>query len=69
MPAITACLIVSVLRISIAMLMSPRSPPKPSSIDFQVSEPFSRTMNGSRISAALRDLLRLPTAGGPAVRR
>ena len=39
MPAITACLMVSVLRISIAMLMSASALPKPSSIECQVSEP------------------------------
>ena len=57
MPAITACLMVSVLRISIAMWMSPMCAPKPSSIEFQVSEPFSRTTKGSRISVAMRDAL------------
>ena len=52
MPAITACLIVSVLVISIAMFRFGRRPAKPSSIEFHVSEPFSRTMNGSSASAS-----------------
>ena len=63
MPAITACLMVSVLRdlhrdLDVARCAR-RSPP-PSTC--QVSEPFSRTTNGSRISVAM--LIRfLPTSG------
>ncbi|MCY1559157.1 hypothetical protein D9M68_961620 [compost metagenome] len=53
MPAITACLIVSVLRISIDTLSDGRCCPKASSSEFQVSEPFSRTTKGSR---TMRDM-------------
>jgi len=51
MPAITACLMVSVERISIVTFSWASNAPKPSSIEFQVSEPRSRVSHGSRSSA------------------
>ncbi len=48
MPAITACLMVSVLLISIAMFSSRQVRAEASSMECQVSEPFSRTTKGSR---------------------
>ncbi len=64
MPAITACLIVSVLRISIATCSSPMSAPKLSAIEFQVSEPFSRTTKGSLATRA-REMPGCPTSRWP----
>lgn len=53
MPAMAACLMVSVLLISMAMLISAKCSPKPSSIECRVSEPFCSTTKGSRISLAM----------------
>ena len=62
MPAITACLMVSVLLISIAIFRSCRWRPKPSSIEFQVSDPFSRTTKGSRFKTDI-GIFFLPASG------
>ena len=53
MPAITACLMVSVLLISIAMWSFGSHRPNAFAIDVRVSEPFSRTTNGSCASAVI----------------
>ena len=46
----TACLMVSLLAISIVARTSPNRSPNASRIEFQVSEAFSRTTKGSRIN-------------------
>ena len=48
MPAITACLMVSVLLSSMAILSFANQPAKPRAIEARVSDPFSRARNGSR---------------------
>ncbi|MNR62959.1 hypothetical protein D3C85_1851150 [compost metagenome] len=60
--AMTACLIVSVLLISMAIRRFESRPAKPSCIEFQVSEPFSRETNASSASPA-RGMSRRPTSG------
>jgi hypothetical protein len=65
MPAITACLIVSVLRDLHRDVERGRwRAPKLSSIDCQVSEPFSPHDEGLAHDAAAADARRRP-AGGP----
>src|SRR6185312_12011631 len=60
--AITACLIVSLLRISIATRTSRMRSPKASCIAIHVSEPRSRTTNGSSTTRAI-GTRRLPASG------
>ncbi|MCY1547700.1 hypothetical protein D9M68_837700 [compost metagenome] len=62
MLAITACLMVSVLLISMAMRRLDSRPAKPSCIEFHVSDPFSRETKASSANAD-SGMLRLPTSG------
>src|SRR5437868_388999 len=61
-PATTACLMVSVLAICIAMLSFPNCRPNTSRIEFQVSDPGSRITKRSRLSA-VRGICRAPASG------
>ena len=63
MPAITACLMVSVLLISIAIFKLRQCGRKPSSIEFQVSEPVLAHDEG--LACSSRDTgMRLRSASG-----